>query len=70
MAVVVPLLSKIDEVLAKLDDESDRSLVRDLLAVAEYARTHVEMGYGSYRLMRAVSKVYEPEKLNMERWTK
>lgn len=69
MPLKCPLLEKIESVSAQLA-ESDRQLVRDLLDVAEHARQHVEMGQGSYQLMRAVTKVYAPETLNLERWTK
>jgi len=65
-----PLLERIDVLTQKLDSEEERQLVLALLTVAEHALAHIEMGYGSYQLMRAVVQLYEPEKLSLEKWTK
>lgn len=63
------LQQKVELLLSKLDAE-EQTLLRDLLDVAEQSRAHIELGYGSYSLLKAVQKAYEPEVINLHNWTK
>ena len=65
-----PLLDKVDALMAQLPEEADKQMLRDMLSVVEHARMHIELGHGTYQMMRAVAKVYAPETLSLERWTK
>jgi hypothetical protein len=63
------LHQRIEKLSEKLNEE-DKQLLKELFLVVEHARSHIEFGQGSYQMMRAVTKVYEPEIISLKNWSK
>jgi hypothetical protein len=61
---------KVESIVSKLEDEADKKLVQNMFEVAQQTKAYIEAGTGSYALLKAVQRVYEPTIINLYLWTK